>query len=166
MGHPINSLNCTVHTTATKMTRRRRAGRPLEESIQCILYSRVEWFSMFCNFQKTYTLLWIRNIFRSSIPKVGNLAKRFHNFIIMIFKNHRDLINDFKNLKIPSFHCKEESPRRKFELKMFLHFSFMPPKWAKLFLICTMEKQIFFEFLFNSRFYKKSKNMFSHVAGL
>ena len=65
----------------------------------------------FWQFSKTYTLLPIRYIYRSSIPNTRQdrlRARQSFNFKINI---------SLGNFEIPSFYYKEQSPRRKFEFK-------------------------------------------------
>ena len=82
-----------------------------------LLYCRMEWFTTFLRFSKMNTLLPIRYILMSSIPKNCAGAANFS-----FPKSHRDLKNDF-------FHeicIKEHSPEKN---KIFY---FRPPKISKM----------------------------------
>ena len=98
--------------------------------VLCILHSRVEWFSFFYQFLKTFTFLLIRSAILAArqsfhFQKITGTLK-----INIFLKTVRHLPNTSKMY-------------RKFEKKLF-NFIFIFQKWSKLFLIYTRSQYIFF----------------------
>ena len=102
-----------------------------------VRHSRVEWFSIFCNFRKW--LLTIGYIFKSSIPK----NRRPHGKVFFFKKSHKPLKKFF--CKYLSFTSKKN--RQKENLgNIFYIFYFRPPKWAKTVFYLVKGKMIFWSF--------------------
>ena len=132
------------------------------------MWSRVERFSTFFDFWKPTDICWsgiflgtqFQNIGNFGCARVSHAWQSFHfqnitgTLKITIFlQTCRHLLNTSKN------NLQKENLKKK---NLFnIHFYF--PKWAKLFLICTVQGQNIFFFHFILIF-KKSKNTLPPLA--
>ena len=101
--------------------------------------SRVEWFSIFCDFSKLNTLLWIMYLYFYEFSSNKSAGRGKVSFFI----TGSGTLTFIFYLHLPFFYLKEveeQSPKRKKRKKTFCRC----PKWKKLFLYLGKWKKIFF----------------------
>ena len=126
-----------------------------EEKKSCWLHSRVEWFSTFFRFSKTYTFLLIKYIFRNSIPKNRQFQPREHVARagkFTFFKNQSDLKNWYffwKFTKTFFMHQRTIDIKKiwNFLYSMIFYFTKMV-KTQNCFWSIQGQNKYFFEYLF------------------
>ena len=124
-------------------------------TLYCTAYNRVEWFSTFLQFSKSYTFLLIRFIFMRSIPKnlqispSARASRARQSFPFQKIAGTLKMNIFLWKFAESTLYIKEQSPRRNFEIKSWLIFLKNYQKWPKRFLICTEETQKYVRFLFS-----------------
>ena len=106
--------------------------------------SRVEWFSIFCDFSKLNTLLWIMYLYFYEFSSNKSAGRGKVSFFI----TGSGTLTFIFYLHLPFFYLKEveeQSPKRKKRKKTFCRC----PKWKKLFLYLGKWKKNRFSFIFS-----------------
>ena len=108
--------------------------------------SRVEWYSTLWRFSKTGTMLPIRYICMSTIPK--NRLNWLGKVLIFKTRQGKGLKKIFfpKYLRTPSFYFKEQSPKRKYENQIVWNFLLGPQDGQFGFIRPNQRKNIFLSF--------------------